>query len=378
MVNIVKTEYALVLFADIVDSCRYSTVLGPLRYAKQLYKFREVFDALAHDHFRPPDDKCKNYLKIETRGDEGVVFILDSSSMPDDLVYRALQFAFELKGMLEVMSDDGQEKLPQPMKLGVGIHWGEVALITKSVFDQAKGRNTSQIVEISGYAINYAKRVESCSRIGSFSNIFVSKEVAFYLDGFPILLEKITTGMKGINDRDDVYEVRSAYFEKLPINPNFLGNDVLINKITHDITEYSMIRDPWQKSLAISILDTCLQSAPAGPSRELFQRKRHDLAWRNPAEDDPIILFLRAKQCEEECKYTQSIRYLRELSNSFPQFIHVKLKLMRVCWAVTMTPGESLDKLYARDVADEFLRKFPHYLTPEMKNICLEILDTDH
>jgi class 3 adenylate cyclase len=375
MYNIVKTEPSLLLFADIVNSSRHSSVLGPIQYAKDLLRFRSEFESLAKDHFREPTDKRIDFLKIESRGDEGIIFSIDKSSAPEDLIYKALQFTFELKGRLEILSGESSLKPPHPMKVGVGIHWGEVALITKPVYDSTTNRSSSLIEDISGYAINYAKRVESCSRIGNLSNIFISKEAAFYLDGFPVVLEEHTTEMKGINDHETVYEVRSAYFAKLPNNPYFKDNDIFIHKMTHFISEYSMIREPWQKGLMISILDTCYGSTPPGPSRSILQEKRSDLAWKNTAEDDPIILFLRAKQCEDECKFTQSIRYLKDLTNKYPQFIHAKLTMMRVCWALAEIPGENLDKLYARDVADEFLHRFPYYLTPKMKTLCLEIIE---
>jgi class 3 adenylate cyclase len=374
VVNIVDTDYALIMFADIVDSCRYSAVLGPIEYARELLKFRQEFERLAEDYFPEPSDKSNNYLKIETRGDEGIIFLISNSLPPDSLIYKALQFSLELKGRLEMLSGNNSWKPPQPMKIGIGIHWGEVALVTKSVFDESKGRNSSHIREISGYAINYAKRVESCSRMGKFSNVFISTEAAFYLDGFPILLEKHTAGMKGLVEREHVYEVRSAYIEKMPFNPKFQGSDVLIHQITNTISELAILREPWQKGLIISVLDSCYKSTPPGPSRDFYRSKRYEIAWQNPVEDDPIVLFLRAVQCEEEGKYSSSIRYLRDIAGRYPQFIHAKLKLAQICWTVSDAPGENMEKMYARDTADEFINKFPQYLTPEIKQLYIEIL----
>lgn len=121
-----------------------------------------------------------------------------------ELVFRAIKFLFHLKGILEFAVQNPSEKDSAPTRigLGAGIHFGRVA--GRSLIEQD---GHSVINQIEGYAINRAKRIESSSRAGRYSRVFLSKEPAMLLEDQPVILLRLTVSMKGIEESAEVYEV---------------------------------------------------------------------------------------------------------------------------------------------------------------------------
>ena len=160
------TSDALLVFADIVDSSKFSSVLGYTEYAKRLIEFRQLFKSLGERYFPPPEDRIIDFCKVDGRGDEGTLFRIvrpEQEKQKSDLVFRAIQFLFHLKGLLYFKHEEtkeGQEKKKSPLRMdiGAGIHVGHVALVV--------GAEGSGISDIEGFSINKAKRVETSSRQG--------------------------------------------------------------------------------------------------------------------------------------------------------------------------------------------------------------------
>lgn len=375
--EISSKEKALILFADVIDSSKYSSVLGVLEYGKQLLEFKKKFIELGNLLFPEVGDKTIAFKRVEARGDEGVVFYVpDDLSTYPELVFNAVQFALELKAILEIQGGlNPSGTAPRAMQIGIGIHFGEVATVAGSEMNEVKGIYQSIIKDIMGYEINYGKRLESCSRVGKFSNIFLSKDAASLLDGYPIAYQKHNVSLKNIHDNEDAYEVMSAYLDKTPYSSDWSDKEKYLDAFTvKGYNHYSLLRYPWQKGLAVSILDSRYKEALTHSMKAKYSEMLSEIAWRNPVENDPILLFRRAMDCHKDGKLTQSARYLNQILHEHPYFMHAKIKLIRTCWEIAKSKSESAEKIYARDVADEYLHKFPEYLDDEEKELCQRIL----
>ncbi len=195
---------ALILFADVIDSSKYSATLGYIEYAKQLHKLQVLFKSLGQVYFPPltQEERVLYYSQVDARGDEGTIFYYNPDESPDDLIYKAIQFSYELKARIELLDNDS----PKAMKVGIGIHFGKVAIIPEIITDE-KGTPRSVIDALQGFSINYAKRIESCSRAGKYSKIILSKKAASCLDGDPIVFTKQLSDLKGIERSEEVFVV---------------------------------------------------------------------------------------------------------------------------------------------------------------------------
>jgi class 3 adenylate cyclase len=379
----IPVEEALILFADVIDSSKYSATLGYTEYARRLHDIQALFKDLGREYFPTlsPDEECDIcYSQVDARGDEGTIFYCNPSESSANIIYKAIKFSYELKARLELLwYKEEEDSSPQPMKIGIGIHFDNVALITKNEeCEQDKIRYI--ISHLEGYSINYAKRLESCSRIGKYSKIIISKKAASFLEGDPIVLTKHTSNLKGIQSNEEIFEVRSAFFDKFPNNDDFIYNDELQkNKFINFYSDFEnkcdFIHEPWQKSLVLSILDSLyITNDQEQPLKTLYRDKLTRLVWDKLTEDDPIVLFTRAKILGEEKKHTQRLEYLKNLINLYPNFIHARIKLAEACWEVAQKPKERIELVYARNIADEFLNRFPGYLSPQEKELFNSIL----
>lgn len=354
---------AVLVFADIVDSSKFSSVLGFKNYAKRLIKFQHLFRSLGGQYFPQPADKSIGYCKVDARGDEGTIFCIEPR-IPERaaLVFKAIEFLYHLKARLYFVIEDqkdekGRLKAPVRMGIGAGIHVGHVAMATEL------RNNRKEIVQIDGFSINKAKRVESASRVGVFSKIVLSKEAARILEGEPILLSNITASMKGIEEHAELYEVQSGLFNKLMLNSSDPSDEYLFEQVKELAKNPDLIDEPWLKAFVISALDVKISKTMAANHRALYRQLQLDLAWRSTIEDDPILLYLRAKYYQEQKKYTQQIRYLQQILKNHPNFVFAKKRLVRACWEIAQQDKELSEKVFARDVAEEFINKFSQYLT---------------
>lgn len=368
-------EDALLVFADIIESSIYSSVWGYEQYANQLLKFQSLFVQLGESFF-PSQNPITTFYDVKARGDEGTVFCVDPNRDPGDLIYNALQFAFELKARMELVNDNRSpdSDMPRKMKVGIGIHFGRVALMAKSKTDENTGRSSSIIDHIEGFSINYAKRVESSSRNGKYSKIFLSKEAASLLEGDPIVLVRHNALLKGIEKDEELFEVRSAFFEKIPHESKILDIEKFIDAYSSESKEKDLIREPWLKGLIVSILNSCSETAQDPALKNKYLKKISDFAWKKPFDDDPIILFCRAKECLSSKQFTRSLTYFKKIVEKYPYFIHARKKLVEICWEIANRVKESSELIYARDIAQEFLQRFPKYLTAAEKDNFKKIL----
>ena len=362
------------VFADVVESSRLSAYLGHLDYAKQLLHFQELFVNLGRKYFQEEKDKSAEYSLITARGDEGLLFYVTDEIPKRDMIYRALEFIFELKGRLKmaVTSDEKSDWPAKGIELGAGIHYGAVALLT-ALKEDDKGRVRSFIDGIEGYSINYAKRVESCSRQGSYSRVFLSKEAASTLDGDPIIFSTTMAPLKGIGENLEVFEIQSGYFHDIPISTELPEDESFINFLNDLAENPEKIDEPWIKPLIVSVLDSRLRNIGVHAQKAIYQSRLTKLAWHRPTEDDPILLFIRAREYGKNNEQTARITYLKKIIDRFPDFIPARKQLVDACWKITKQKRERSERIFARDTAKEFINKFSDYLsdseTREFKRI---------
>ncbi|MFH1328628.1 MAG: hypothetical protein ABIH76_07310, partial [Candidatus Bathyarchaeota archaeon] len=233
----------------------------------------------------------------------------------------------------------------------------------------------SIIDHVEGFSINYAKRIESSSRIGKYSKVFVSREVASLLEGDPIVFAKHRTSLKGIEHDEDVFEVRSAFFKNMPLDNEILDTEEFINAYSNVTPQTDLIREPWLKGLIISVLNSRADAAKDNVLKNRYLEKISNFAWQKPVEDDPIMLFWRARECLSQNNLTKSLTYLKRIVEMYPYFIHARKKMVETCWEIANTAKECSELVFARDTAQEFLTRYPDYLTDTEKKKFKEILN---
>lgn len=365
MNNIFKSpsDNALILFSDVVDSSMYSAILGIEEYAKALLAYQKLFKRLAEIYFVQEHAYKDAYIKINVSGDEGIIFCVAPNLAPAEIIYHAVQFSFELKALMELImrQKDETKRAPRRMTIGTGIHFGEVAIVRK---DNTIGvpKDKDDIQQIEGFNINYAKRVEATSRIGKYSRVFLSKIAQAYISNLPVIMEKYEVDLKGISKVEDVFEISSAYFKKMPLDYGTLDQEEFLETYASNPLQIDYVQEPWLKSFVISVLDTITQAEHDQFISKRYMRKKLDLAWCNPTENDPILLFMRAIDCKHERKHTRRISILKDIINRFPGFLYARKELIRAFNEVVDSPSLPGELVYVRDNAQEYLDKYKHFL----------------
>ena len=354
---------ALLLFADVVDSSKYSSVLGFGEYAKRLLHFQATFKDLGERYFPKVEDEALAYTYVDARGDEGIVFILDPQCRWPELAFRAIEFLYHLKGVLRFGADEEREQhqAPSRLRIGAGIHLGRVA------YTVTLRESRSVIVGLEGFAINYAKRVESCSREGRYSQIMLSSEAAKCLELEPVLFRSMRSGIKGIADNVELFEVQSGLFDDFQLCLDRPADERMIQAVCDLVERPEAIDESWIKGFAVSLLECLCGMTPVQLEKTEYRKRQLGLAWHRTNEDDPILLFLRSREHREARQYTQEIRYLRRIMDEHPELVHARLFMIKACWALVKSKAERAEKVYARDMAQEFLDHFPRFLNDEEK-----------
>ena len=87
-----------------------------------------------------------------------------------------------------------------------------------------------------------------------------------------------------------------------------------------------------------------------------------DFIWKDHAEDDPIVLFVRALHCRDDNKHTRKVSILKEIIDKFPSFVFAKRQLIKAIADLSDHSHLSSEFVYARDIASELLEKYPQAL----------------
>lgn len=368
-----KIKNAVLLFADVINASVYSSILGYQKYAEKVLEFNKIFTETAERYFKK-EKTAENYCDINSRGDEGLIFCINSEN-PSKLLNNIITFAFDLKTRIELLQDmdkPDSEIVPQKIKLGIGIHYGPVSILTN--------KEKKIIDDIVGYSINYAKRIESSSRIGKFSKIFLSKEANSLLVGNPILTTKYNYPLKGIKTEEEVYEISSAYLFNLNCDEPTLQSDKIIKEFACSENKLDLLEEPWIKNLVISLIQkkilVNIEKKQTDKIKE-YEDILKNFAWKNFNEIDPIINFLKALFYLNNKKYTQSISYLKNIVEKYPYFIQARKELIKALHIIVKSSEKiSKDAVFARDMTEEMLEFHEQYfISAEEKSEYIKILD---
>ena len=232
---------AVILFADIIGCSEVSNNNSIERYAYILNQFHEcarsVYKSLNLHRY------SEEIVEIEAKGDE-VCLILHSydknfQEKEEDAIIKdtkdAIIFSISLK-MLWRASEYNLERLENeliPRDIAIGINQGTVYYYKNQELD--KLRKTEKASE--GYPINLAKRIETASREGEKSKIFVSNNIVYFANEGKIKVKFVpvpTKELKGITTVPGIHELTE-------IEDDFVG---LIDK---SIKEINLKPGQWEK-----------------------------------------------------------------------------------------------------------------------------------
>jgi len=370
------TEKALLIFTDIIDSSVYSSILGIYEYAEKVLDFQNIFEKLGREYFydKSEFDKAdKAWCKVDAKGDEGLVFLVDKDQEGKDLILKAVRFAYELKAWVKLFNNRENNSSPKELKIATGIHYGAVSLIIEPKEDD-EGIYRSKISEIIGYSINYAKRIESSSRMGRFSQIFLSIEASELLSGCPIVLCKHFAPLKGIGSSETVYEVQSAFLDDIPLfkkEINTCNYEQFLDYYIQTKEDAEYLREPWLKSLVVSVLFSRFNNVAGNSLKIDYDKEISKLVWQKQNEKDPILLYFRARECEDRDKLTRAITYYKKIIEDYPDFNVARINLINNCHKIIKSKDKiSSEEIFVRDTAYELLEKYHQNLTNnERKNL---------
>ena len=357
---------ALLLFTDIIDSSVHSSYLGTKDFADRVLRFQDLFQVLGDIYFpeRRNSNRVTEWARIRAQGDEGLVFILDAKRNGQELVFRAVRFAFELKVRwylaVQQMIKSQPNPAPKGMEIAIGMHYGEVTSIVEL---EEKAQNRQPITDIIGYSINYAKRVESSSRVGRFSKVFLSEDAARLLAEAEVFLFQHNVPLKGIGYAEPVYEARGLIHATPIIGENAGGitKEQVAELLSGRAGHRDLLGVPWLRSYAITV-SMCAEGVEGKASDGLLGT----IGSEN--EEDPICLFSQAQECSRVGKYTRAISYLKKVLKDNPSFKRGRLMLIDDCWKALESKGSlTADHIFVRDAADEMLSNEGATLSSEEK-----------
>lgn len=211
----------IILFADIIGASEVSNHKTPKQYFEFVREFQQMFDRICEKYLGKwyPDEK--DYL-FQARGDEGLLMIFpksdqDNPRIPGQDVDVAVNIALALKREW-IQSEDNVQRIRKskllPVDLGIGIHLGPT-LLHKDDKIKSSSRNPGSYAP-EGYAINLAKRIESHSRGGRYTNIFISGAAHGAWRRLPdeytyIFDEEQSIEPRGITRKIPVFEVKHHF-----------------------------------------------------------------------------------------------------------------------------------------------------------------------
>ena len=201
----------VIMFVDIMGASEVSNHKNLKEYWEFVNTFQELFEQVCEKYLGAwYDEEDPQYFPRSARGDEGVLMMFrptQQASLSVD-IDTAVNIALALKRewlCLDENSKRVRESGLLPVNLAVGIHAGSTYL-----------DNKGSRLQPEGYAINLAKRVESYSRQGRFTNIFLSEAAHGYLNVLPdeqlyLFDSPQIFSPKGISRDIRVYEVKHHY-----------------------------------------------------------------------------------------------------------------------------------------------------------------------
>jgi class 3 adenylate cyclase len=374
-----KIQECIILFADIIDSSKYSAVLGIEQYCDYILKFQSLFNQLAEQYF-PKMGHEDDFSNVRVYGDEGAVFFISHSFSKEKAVLQMIQFAFELKARMELefYPVERADFVSQKMEIGVGIHFGKVALISASpagILEISGTDNPTKIERVEGYSINYAKRVESASREGKYSKILVSSEIASLIKNKPVILIPMTSTLKGISPAEPLYEIRSGFFRNIPLKNDSIEHEKFIHHYSEKSSRLDLVRKPWLKSFVASVINSQIVRQQFTAQKIKYAKKLDQFAWSDPAEDDPILLYIRALNMKNLGNVSKRFDILKDIISKFPSFNSARKEYVKAYWGFVKQNSNKTDLEIIHNLIDDYLNYFPSLLRNEEISELQKIMD---
>ncbi len=366
---------ACIIFVDIINSSSFSSFVSCSEYMKWVVLFQKTFSKLAKDYFG--DDAF-----ISTAGDEGYLFLPNFNKLIDKsvLLFKAVSFTFELKTLIKLLPFLIKDKaisgqMPYGIRLAVGIHYGSVSYTFKPV------KGGIEIEKYYGYNINFAKRIETSSRDGVYSNIYVSKEVYEALKSKkPLFFQHYRTEMKGIDKSIDVYEIRSAFIgSDIPMMELLQEDwtDVVFKDVNEEPFNGPITRhEPWYKSYLISVIFQMSDKSKGHVNHEHYMNLLNRCLFTNLEADDPMIDFVQALEYQKRGDLTLSVGRMKRVLQKYPEFVYARIEILKVMLEIVRKPNNATQEIiYIRDSTNELLNYFGNHLTSEERKSLSDIYE---
>ncbi len=306
---------AFICFIDIIDSVAYSKVMDTKAYVHKITSFEKETNLLFNlffSNYMTDDIEIGQFI----RGDEFLFIIVNKNDKwtkkeKNKIFENLLFFIIILK---KVLSEHYN------IEIACGIHIDKV--YKKSNIQNTNLDFTEKKNEISakyyGRGINYAKRVESSSRKGIYSQIVFSRYLKDIICSLPILISEISVEMKGFYENEIVYEYQDGLVLCRLDNSNDLLQYLLDNKyLSYFLNDY----------YNYSFINFCLEQEG---SRYIDEDKFLSSIWEPFITNNPIVLYLRGKLKNKENNYSAALRYYILTTQYFPMFVAIRKEIINL------------------------------------------------
>ena len=172
--------YAIILFADLIDSSLFSNVLGLTAYYDLLRQFQKTMGEVIKSAKKMIEREKGFTFYWDVIGDQANVFLfaMDMEKLNSKIIL-ILDLAIQMKfrWLKSVINSDRIKSHKITIDIGIGIHVGPVAK-GQSIIKKDKSHS------IIGYTISTGKRLESSSREGKYFKIMMSIAAAVHVEDF--------------------------------------------------------------------------------------------------------------------------------------------------------------------------------------------------
>lgn len=348
MIDDIEERDAIILFADMMNSVSISNALKVQDYGSLIQKYQDCLDKTA-SNMGFKDNGID--MTCSATGDQFLLFYHPKKTITSEDCLKIIMLAIKLK-LSWLVETDNLERLKNdlhPFDIGIGLHFGRVAYLKDKVHENFK---------IEGYAINYAKRVESFSRYGNYSNLMVSEDFYNKIKDNYLFWEKHKPpidSMKGISGLQYLYELKDFYKDEL--GETLIDIDDYQNDIKNIINETDIKRSFYwlyityahylfrkvinaRKSIqdSISFSDSMLREKLSYDFVELSIQLRNITLMLGKITNNNYIFYLyigniyyQTAVCAkyyEEVLFQNSNYFIKEIVQSIPRPIYITVLLM--------------------------------------------------